>query len=173
MNKRTIKLLVLWNVALTVLLLASVAFNASLAQAAIDPPVKIYTAHADSIGGDHSQSTAGMSVNKSTGYDTLLSTSVSLSTSSTCLVTASASVNAAGSSSTHDVGLNVDSTTSVKAASDREIYFPTTVGVNEVTTVYGFDNLTGSHTFDFLATGTPAMSVSARSMIVACFSARL
>lgn len=175
MNSRILKLVVLWNVALSVVLLVSLAFNASWTQAANDPPVKIVTAHADTIGGDNAKGTSGLTINTNTGYVTLLSASVSLSTTSnsTCLVTASVGVNAAGNASTHNVGLSKDTTSSVETASNREIYFPNATGVNEVTSVYGFNNLTGSHTFYFLATGSPAMTASTRTMIIACFSKKL
>ncbi len=51
MNARMIKMILGWNVVLTFLLLAAVAANANLAQAANDPPVKMFSASNDLVGG--------------------------------------------------------------------------------------------------------------------------
>lgn len=172
MGPRIVRIILIWNAVLTVVLLVSLAFNAAMALAASDPPVKVYTVSQNDLGGDFASKTAGTSLN-SGSYVNLLSTSVTLSSSSTCIVMASTQANAAGNASTHNIGLSVDTTSSIVTGSNREIYFPTTVGVSEVTTVYGFNNLNGTHTFYLLGTGTPAMTIGIRSMTVACFSKRL
>src|ERR1700682_1845024 len=108
MSNRMVKNLLIWNAALTVLLLASFALNVNWVQAANDPPVKVFSAHADTNGGDYNSSTSGVRLNSNTPVN-LLSTTVTLSESkpSTCLVTASLIANAAGHGSTHNVGLSL------------------------------------------------------------------
>lgn len=172
MNSRPIRLLVIWNVVLSVLLLLSLGVNAVWVQAANDPPVQVVTVNSDDIGGDHSQSTTQKLINGSSTV-TLLTATVSLSTAHThtCLVTASADTNATNHASTHNLWLNMDST-SFFAGSQREVYF-TGADNQEVTSLYAWDNLSGSHTFYFAGSGSPQMAVNARSMTIACFKTHL
>lgn len=172
MAPRTVRLILVWNAALTVLLLVSLAVNGSLVQAAADPPVKVFTANMDTIGADSNSKLDGVSLN-SASYVNLLSTKVVLTSASTCIAVASTYANAAGNASTHHIGFGLDTTSSITPGSDRQIYFPNTVGAQEVTTVYGYNNLNGTHTIYLLGTGTPAMTIGIRSMAVMCFTSKL
>ena len=64
------KVLVMWNVALSVLVLVGMALYASAAQAANDPPVRVYSANLDDVGADGDATVTNKTVN-STSYTEL------------------------------------------------------------------------------------------------------
>ncbi len=99
MNSRTNRLLVLWNVVLTTLVLLLLGLYASAAQAANDPPVRVFQANADHTGGRGVGSTATIQVKTHGDWTLLQKLSVDLNgaTNHECAAVASSRVfNASG-----------------------------------------------------------------------------
>jgi hypothetical protein len=183
MNSRLIKMLVLWNVALTLLFLLSLAFHAAWVSAANDPPVRVFMANADDQGGDHNWNTepTGLPIN-STVPVSLVSVRVNLDDHRhTCLVTGSATAERTSGGGLWNYGLNMDTTASFLDGSARIIEFADfgtdTAGRWEVSTIAGWDNLSGKHKFHLLANkngaGDPESRAFNASIIVACFKTKI
>jgi hypothetical protein len=94
MNTRAFRLLLIWNIVLTILLLIALAFAAVSAQAANDPPVKVYSASLE----HNSGATGGGAANKtisSTTFTDILTVNVNFGTQThnhQCVVIPSARV---------------------------------------------------------------------------------
>ncbi len=132
-------------------------------------------------GVDHTETTTDDGISTTTP-DTLVSATVALTGTQGCVVTASAEVDrTSNATGTYIFGLNVDTTASTLATSDRRVEFVATPDTDliweEVSTVQGFDNLTGTHTFYFSArlasSGTPTTTVTASGIIVVCSDTQL
>lgn len=184
MNTHPNKWIVRWNIVLTTLMLISLAMNAVWVQAANDPPVTVFTASADDVGGGGFYRTSDVAIT-GTSATTLLSVStanLSAAHSHICLVTASAQAartnNAAG---LYTFGLNMDTANSLASGSGRYVQFLATTDEDKtqeaVSTVRYFRDVSGGHTFYLLAqkaaVGAADMTVTSASMVVACFKKEL
>jgi hypothetical protein len=155
METRRFKFLVLWNAILTVLLVASVGVNAMWAQAAADPPVKVFSTTLDDAGIDF-----GNAANKnisSTTFTQVASVPATLSASHIhyCIVTASVGTDWNGQGQ-YTIGIGYDDNTQILPYSKREFEFIDQVIVNhedfqEVSTQLGVSAFPGNHTFYLLA----------------------
>src|SRR5919202_4377410 len=98
MNSRSFKLLVAWNIVLTVLFLVSLVLNATWAQAASDPPVRVFTASPEHGVGSGSETTADFKITRNDTWTELLSVRVDLGTTHkhNCAVFASSDVSTNG-----------------------------------------------------------------------------
>jgi hypothetical protein len=173
------RILVMWNVALTVLVLVGMALYASAAQAANDPPVSVFTANADDVGGDGDATVNNRTVN-STSYTELRKITterLGASHPHTCVVIASATAQHSSGEGTYIFALSMDSEVGSPGGSQRRIELFDNAGINddnveEVSTVYTFDNVQGVHDFRFLgrkqSAGDSHMEVDAASMSVIC-----
>ncbi len=178
MNTRIVKWIVIWNVSLTILLLASLAGNAAWVQAANDPPIRAYTANLEDVGGDGTSVTTDDIISTTTP-DVLVgvtTTNLSVNHPHICIVTASAGAVHLGDG-TYTFGLSQDEILSTVAASDRIIELFDNAGINddsyeEVSTTYAFTGVSGEHTFYFSArkrnAGDGDILVSASSITVVC-----
>lgn len=96
MNTRILKLVLVWNAALTAILLASLVVNANFALAASDPPVKVYSSNPEHAGGlDGSASTNNVTISSDTTWSTLTSVTIDFGTQShahQCVAVASTDV---------------------------------------------------------------------------------
>lgn len=79
MKSRTTKLLVVWNIVLSTLVLVLLGLYASAAQAAADPPVKAFQANTDHNGGRGTNSTEKISVTHGNKWTLIQKLSVDLS----------------------------------------------------------------------------------------------
>lgn len=181
---RANRLLTLWLTVITVLLLLSLGMNAAWVQAANDPPVRVFTTTLQDLGGGHAQNNyiPALTIASESAPTVLAQKTITLSTAHrhTCLVTASAEIDRSqDANALLQFTLTMDDSTNGVAnkpahrrvefdtyASDKEDY-------EEVSTAFGFDNVSGTHTFYFLGrrnTGASASAnVSAASMMIACF----
>lgn len=178
MFARAPKWLIVWNVVLTVLLVAALATNVVLVQAGNDPPVRVYTASLDDIGGDFSSRTTDLDITSTTPQtlNSVVTANLSAAHPHICVVTASATINKNTSqdSGLDIFGLSMDSTNTTEASSDRVSLLidgePQTY--ETVSTVQGFDNVSGSHTFRFSArkfsNAWHTNTVTASTMTVVC-----
>lgn len=177
------KLLVLWNVALSVLVLVGMALYASAAQAANDPPVRVYSANSDDVGGGGTGGTADNTIDGTAPDQLRIVTTSNLSANHphVCIVTASASAKYAGNG-TYIFGLSMDNAGATVSSSDRRIEMFDNGGINddsyeEVSTVYVFNDVMGSHDFRFSArksaAGNGSLVVDASSMSVVCLKKNL
>lgn len=177
------RLLTIWLAVVTVLLLLSLGMNAAWVQAANDPPVHVFTANSQDLGGGHAQNNynPALTISSDSVATVLAQKTITLSAAHThtCLVMASAEVDRSqDANAILQFTLTMDSTSGVanKAAHRRVEFNPYATDqedYKEVSTALGFDNVSGSHTFYFLGrrnTGVSASAnVSAASMIIACF----
>lgn len=185
MNPLRFRFLVAWNIVLTTALaLVVLGVVVSAAQAANDPPVKVYTATLDHQSGIAGTGRDADVVINSTGYQTVLSIPVSFAGQNHehyCVVLASANVvNPATGGHTgyrYDFSVGVDGSTSEwarmvlemsdNASHDDPNYVP-------VTTQRMFGpHSAAAHTFRFAvrkqAAGNPNMTIDNASMTVICF----
>lgn len=181
------RLLTIWLAVVTVLLLLSLGMNAAMAQAANDPPVRVFTATSADLGGGHAQNNYNppLTIASESTATILAAKRVTLSAAHphTCLVIASAEIDRSqDANAILQFTLTMDSTNGVaNKPAHRRVEFDTYASdkedYEEVSTALGFDNLTGTHTFYFLGrrnTGTSASAnVSAASMVIACFKKML
>lgn len=173
--------MVAWNIALTLFLLASLAANAVWVQAAADPPVKISQATLDDTRGSHSEGSFIAPALEIGGESAtvLAKTTVSLGNHAhTCFVTGSAEVDQAFDA--HSIllfTLTQDSTNGVanKPAHRRVEFLPFAQGAPtraEVTSIMGFDDVSGTHTFYLLGRRNEGVSagatVSAAGIMALC-----
>lgn len=183
MNSRLVKLLVLWNISLSLLFVLSLAFNAVWVNAANDPPVRVFTANADDQGGDHNWNTepTGLPIDNTVPVS-LTRVRVDLGDHRhTCLVTGSASAVRTSGGGLWNYGLNMDTTATFKDGSARIIEFADfgtdTGGRWEVSTIGGWDGVSGKHTFHLLANKNSAADPESRafnaSIIVSCFRTKI
>lgn len=187
MKSRTLQVLVAWNAVLTVLLIVALGSNALLAQAANDPPVKVYSAATDHNGTTNGASTIGDKlIDSNVSWTQLLSVTVNFTGQShthQCAVIASSEALNGASGTTDNLyafDLTVDSPAGdLNAGSTRTIDFDdnaTTDDTNylEVSSNRLFTNLSaGAHTFRWLgmkqAANDDNMIVNDSSMVVLCF----
>lgn len=185
MNPLRFKLLVAWNIVLsTALVLVVLGVVVSAAQAANDPPVKVYTATLDHQSGIAGTGTEMDKVINSTDYQTILSVPVSFAGQTHehyCVVLASANVvNPATGGNTgyrYDFTVGVNGTYSGWArmvlemsdnpSHDDPNYVPVTTQ-----RMFGPHSAAG-HTFTFVArkqaASNPNMTIDNASMTVICF----
>lgn len=172
---RKLKLLVTWNIVLTTVLFLSVFANASFIQAASDPPIKVFTASADDVGGGGG--TGGAVTLDSTSNKTLATVNANLSPNHNhiCMVTGSAAVVRYGAGTGYSqYNLQMDNAAVPNAARMTLGYFAgdPDAASKSITTNYGFYNVVGPHTFKFVgaksAAGATNVSVNNSSMIVVC-----
>lgn len=184
MNSRLVKLILFWNAVLTALLLGSLLVNANFAMAANDPPVKVFTAHAQHAGGlDGGGTTTNVSINSDTSWTQLLTVDLGFGTQThnhQCVAIASADIFNPLSGPTHnnylfDVTLDLPgggSTDSPGTRSADLINNSSTSTVESVTTNRAFFNIgNGAHTVYFLGrktTGSANGTVGDSSMSVIC-----
>ena len=173
MRSRTVKLLVAWNVVLTLLVFTGLTTSGSGAEASV-----FSVSSGQNHGGDGSSATADDQI-ESTTPDALVSvttTGLSDDHPHICLITASAEATFAGTG-TYIFGLSLDGAATTAAASDRRIEMFNNSGIEddsheEVTTTLAFANLTGDHTFTFSArkstSGNGTLKVSASSITAVC-----
>lgn len=170
MNERRFRIVLLWNVVLTALLLVSLAGNALWAQAAADPPIQVAYAQLQDVGGDYGTGTSPVSIN-SNNYAAIATASLTMGAGHSHVCFATGSAYFAGASSFHTVGIALDDVASPPAASLRSV--DTSASSQEVTTVQGFNGLSGTHTFYLVAKGTPAVSAYGRGLIVICMKKQM
>lgn len=177
------RFLMLWLAVVTVLLLVSLGMNAAWVQAANDPPVHFFAATSEDLGGGHAQNSyiPPLTIASESTATVLAQKRVTLSTAHThtCLVFASAEIDRSqNANAILQFTLTMDSTNGVaNKPAHRRVEFDTYASdkedYEEVSTAFGFDNVTGTHTFYFLGrrnTGVSASAnVSAASMMIACF----
>ncbi len=178
------KWIIVWNLALTLALLASLAANAMWAQAAADPPVKVSTGTLSEVDvrGGHDEGSfiaPPLEISHEDSATVLAQTKINVGGHKhTCLVTGSAEVDQSNDQhSTLQFTLTQDSTNGIdnKPAHRRVEFWPYSEGAPtraEVTSVMGFDSVSGTHTFYFLGrrndgTSAPA-NVSAAGILVMC-----
>ena len=180
---RTNRLLTLWLAVVTVLLLLSLGMNVAWVQAAADPPVRVFTTTSEDLGGGHAQSNYNppLVIASESVATVLAEKTVTLSAnhSHTCLVAASAEIDRSqDANALLQFTLTMDSLNGVaNKPAHRRVEFDTYAtdheDYEEVSTMLGFDNLTGRHTFRFLGRRNVGVSasanVSAASMLIACF----
>jgi hypothetical protein len=175
--------LVRWNIALTVLFLIALGANTVLARAAYDPPARVFVASGVNDGGGHDEQVVPIGIGvDSTDPVVLASVEVNLKNGQdhVCLATASALAVRSSGGGLWEYGLGLDSPT-VVIESVRTIEFePFAAGGvsrREVSTVLGFDGLSGQHTIYFLANKNTAADPNSRafnpSLVVACFKDQL
>lgn len=184
MNNPKFKLLVTWNVVLTVLLVVVIGIAAVGVQAANDPPVQMYTAGLDHAGGAAGAVRSTDFTVSSTGYQAILSITVNFTGQAhmhQCFVIGSASlINPATGGNTgyrynfstmHEASSTGYQTMVVEMSDnpshDDANYVP-------VTTNMLYTNLdAASHTFTFVGRkqdgGNPDLIVDNATMSVLCF----
>lgn len=183
MNKRVLKIILIWNAVLTALLIGSLLMNANFALAANDPPVQVFTAHADHAGGENGGGTVtNFNIYSNTVWSQLLTVNVDFKTQThnhQCVAIASADVINPYTGNPHnayrfDIALD-SGTTGDDTISGRTLDFvnsTTGSSVQTVTTNRAFFEIpNGVHTVYFLAkkfTGSPTAVVSDSSMSVIC-----
>lgn len=185
MNTRAFRLLVTWNIVLTILLLVALAFAAVSAQAANDPPVKVYTAsfaHGNGIAGN---STGTDKLISSTSFTDVLTVPINFTGQNHnhyCTVIASANVKNPGNGTGHiyefGVGYDANSATGL-VNSNMFLEMSDNAGVDDpswlpVTTNRVFSSLTpATHTIRFQArkqvAGDPNFTIDNATMTVLCF----
>ncbi|MCC7164611.1 MAG: hypothetical protein IT331_19105 [Anaerolineae bacterium] len=182
MKTRTVRLLVTWNVVLTVLLLIALAFVAAGVQAASDPPVKIYSTSLDhGVAADGAGTTADKSIT-STSYQVILSKTVDFTGQShlhQCMVLGSANVINPASGGTgyrYDFTMQIDS--GITNWSKMTLELSDNGGIDDpnywpVTTNRVWTNVSSApHTFSFVArkqaVGYPDLTVDNAHMTVIC-----
>lgn len=182
MNTTGFKLLLTWNVVLTVLLLAGLAFAALSAQAATDPPIQVLTANLDHGIAGTGGSTASVLISSAVPYQTFLSVPVNFTGQThihQCLAIGSANVENPGSGTGHQYVFNVGMDSSYGGYSFMTIELADNAGVNDpnfvpVTTNKIFTNISAApHTFRFGAykrqPTDPNFTIHNASMTVICF----
>lgn len=186
MNVRLLKVVLFWNAALTVVLLASLLVNANFVMAANDPPVKVFTATAAHAGGlDGAGTNINSAITSDSTWTQLLAVDINFGTQThnhQCIAVASADVinPYGGTSGAHnsyrfDIALDTTSPAS-DSPGERMVDFVNTtasVAAQPVTTNRVFFNISnGTHTVYFLARrtagGTLTASTSDASMSVIC-----
>lgn len=184
MNARILKLLILWNVVLSVVLVASLAFNAMWAQASNEPPVHVFGSDLNTQGADYNWASAanGLPIND-TAPVTLVEVRVNLDTTHwhTCLVTGSATAVRTSGGGIWNYGLGMDSPATFKEGSSHAVEFEDFaaggVGRWEVSTIAGWSRLRGTHTFYLLANKNTVNDPESRafnaSLHVACFQTKI
>jgi hypothetical protein len=181
---RANRMLTIWVGVLTVLLLASLAASATLVQASSDPPVRIFSSSLQDIGGGHSEGSfigPPLAIDSSNTATVLSQVTVDLNKSGkqSCLVTGSAEVDqSVDGHSILQFTLTMDSLDGIaNKPAHRRVEFQPYVykapAFEEVSSVAGFDNLSGTHTFYFLGrknsdSYAPA-NVGAAGMVVVCY----
>jgi hypothetical protein len=187
MQNRLFKIVLLWNAALTAILLASLLVNANFALAANDPPVKVFTARSAHAGGlDGSGTTTNVSINSDASWTQLMTVDVNFGTQNhahQCVAIASADVLNPFSGSANQrnsyffdltVGLPNGGSTDGPGTRTVELINNSTYGnaLENITTNRAFFNIqNGAHTIYFLgrkSTGAPNANVADSSMSVIC-----
>lgn len=172
--KRTTKIFVAWNIVMGALLLVSLAANANFAQAAADPPIKVFTLTEEKVGAGGG--TGGAVTLDSTSYKTLASVSGDLGDKShICVATAAGDVIRYGTGTGYSTyNLQMDSN-AASAGSAMNIGFfsgDPDAAAKAVATTYAFSGVSGAHTFKFIgaksAAGATNVSVNNSSMTVVC-----
>lgn len=183
MLRRAVKLLVVWNIILTTLLLASLGANAMFVQASNDPPVQVFTADLQNFGGDNSSTTSTIAIDQASPIQlTTVKVKLSSDHNHVCLVSATAGLEgriAPTQASNVIFGLSMDTNTPTDPASDRRTVLETSgVRAGTGSTTLGFNNLRGVHNFYFSGRlvntqfNDPA-DVKSASMIVVCLVKRI
>jgi hypothetical protein len=180
------KVLLFWNVALTVIVVASLLVNANFVMASNDPPVKVFTATADHAGGlDGASTNFNSSINSDTTWTLLESVNVNFGTQTHphhCVAVASADVinpygGASGAHNSYRFDLSINTPSpAADTPGERMLDFVNTadsVASQTVTTNRTFFNIgQGSWNIYFLARrsagGTVTATVSDVSMSVVC-----
>lgn len=187
MKSRTVKLLVVWNVILSTLVLVLLGLYASAAQAANDPPVRVYqAASAEPAGGKGTNSTTPVSVQAHDKWTLVQKLSVDFTglLNHECVVIASSNVsNAPGNSEDNKYEFILtldDSNPKTDTATSRIIDFDNGRSVidhndMEVTASILFHMTDEPHTFYWFAkklstNGNPAstMSVANNTLSALC-----
>lgn len=155
MNHRRFKFLVLWNVALTVILIASLSANAIWVQASADPPVRVFHAELDDSGIDFGN--AAFKNISSTTFTQVAAVPATLSTNHVhyCVINASVGANWNGQGQ-YTIGIGYDDNTKILPYSKRQFEFIDQVSVNhedfqEISSLAGVSAFPGNHTFYLLA----------------------
>jgi hypothetical protein len=182
MNKRAFKLLLTWNVVLTVLLLAVLAFAALGAQAATDPPVRVFTATLDHGVAGTGGTTVNAFINSAVPYQTFLTVPVNFTGQShvhQCLAIGSANVENPGGGTGNQYVFNIGMDSGFGGNSYMTLELADNSGVNDpnfvpVTTNKIFTNISAApHTFRFGAykrqPNDPNFTIHNASMTVICF----
>jgi hypothetical protein len=175
MNTRMIKGFIGWNVVLTFLLLGMVAANANLAEAANDPPVRVFNSTHDLNGGAVDQNTNDVLV-QTQSIAVLAEVMVTLPVEKPhmCLATGSAEVEHQSGIGRYTLDLRLGP---AQEASLRRFELVNNAGVQdpkykEVSTVGAWKDLTGAHTIRFVARNVglsnPDFQVTNASLIVIC-----
>lgn len=184
MNAQPNKWIVRWNIALTVLLLATLAISANWVQAANDPPVRVFTANTDDVGGGGFYVTSNKVID-SANFEELVSvhaSNLSAVHSHVCIVTGSAqAARTSDASGLYLFALNMDRNDAPAQGSGRFVQFLATPDDDKtqeaVSTVRYFSNVSGGHTFYLIARknngASGNMTVTSASIVVACFKKEL
>jgi hypothetical protein len=181
---RTGKWLIIWNLLVTALLVATI--SAATTRAKADDHATVFTSGQQGPlhdGGDGSSATADDLI-EGTAPDALVAvttTGLGMNHTHICLVTASAEATFVADG-TYIFGLSLDGAASTMAASDRRVEMFNNPDINddsfeEVSTTFAFANLTGDHTFTFSARKTSAsdgiLNVSASAITAVCLKTDL
>jgi hypothetical protein len=154
---RILKAVVTWNIVLTVMFVIAMGLYAASAQAANDPPVKVFTAHLDDVGGGGAVATSDNTINGTAPDQLAIVTTNTLGAGHphTCLVVASAAAKYAGKG-TYVFGLSMDNAAATNVGSERRIEMFDNGGIEddsweEVSSTYVYDGVMGSHDFRWSA----------------------
>jgi hypothetical protein len=182
MNTRGFKLLLTWNVVLTVLLLAAFAFAAVSAQAANDPPVKVFTASLDHVIAGTGGTAANAIITNTNAYQTFLTVPVNFTGQThlhQCVAIGSANVENPGRGTGHQYVFNVGMDSKYGGSSYMQIELGDNSDVNDpatwpVTTNKIFTSVSAAqHIFRFGAFKRsvldPNFQINNASMTVLCF----
>lgn len=155
MDTRRFRLLVTWNIALTVVLFISLGANAAFVQASADPPVKIFHSNSEDSGID-STNIANKNVS-STTFTPIGSVAATLSSNHVhyCIITASVGADWNGQGK-YTIGIGYDNQNDIFHYTKREFEFIDQVNINsadyqEVTTLMYTSAFPGNHTWYLLA----------------------
>jgi hypothetical protein len=182
MNDSKYKLLVIWNVILSTLLLLAIGVAAAGVQAANDPPVQVFSATLDHGVGVTGNATANNVTLDTTSWKPILSVPVNFAGQAhnhQCIVVASANLENPTSNTTghrYDFSLAIDGSTSLwslmqvemsdNASVDDANFVP--VSTNRIFT----DMSPAAHTLNFVgrkeAAGSPSLVVTNSSVSVIC-----
>jgi hypothetical protein len=170
--------LLVWNLVLTILLVALLA--GGVGRPSASSPIQIASAASTApvnVGGDYTSTTLDDTISTGTP-DVLVQVSTNLlNHTHYCLVTASAQANY-DTNGEFTFGLNVDTTASQAAGSANNIELTDNAGIDddsyeEVSSTYGFTVTAGLHTFYWSALALAGSTVvDNSSMTVACFQVR-
>jgi hypothetical protein len=176
MNSRIVRTIIGWNVVLTLMLLISAAANVSSAQASFDPPVRVFTATPNLVGGGAGERTTDLTIN-AVAPQTIAEVQVTLPAAKQhmCFAFGSAEVEHQSGQGVYQFGLERNGF--VPTATARRVELIDNPGTQdpkykEVSTLYSWEGQTGNVTIGFTARkmsgADPDMKVTGATLSVIC-----